>query len=707
MATHLSHSLDYLYRPRTVREFFRCGAQFLFGILKLFSFLFQSRPEILYANGIQACLYSVIPARILRIPLVWHVRDSRQYILVESVLAHAASQVVVPDSSLLSEYRNALLVRNSLAASACAGKRKDLGLSRIGFLGQITPRKGVHLAIQAFRQIVEDFPDITLEIAGSAPSAKDELYASELYKQVQADSSLRKRVRFLGYVSTPSKFLRQIDVLLVPSYSEPFGRVALEGMREGCIVIAAEVGGLKMSIRNGSNAFLFYPVNSNSLTLKLREVLSLNTKKIRHVQQMGFTSYSEHEAIAKSDTNQLAKKLQSLNRNKPDIGSPINIAVVIEATCGGTRQHIFDILSRIDIQEFNVTLIYSAERDDSFIIDLECFRRRGIHLKEVRMCREISPTSDAQAFLELMKIFFTSNFDVVHCHSSKAGFLGRVAAKIVGVSAIIYTPHAFAFSYRSFSLRGKLYLALERLASFFTDQFFFVSKSELRDCIKFRVGKKRHRILPPLQNVVDKERLHPTTSKSKIRHLLNIPNCSMVVGMVAHFRPQKGHRYFLEAIPPILERFPSITFLFAGEGPLLDEAMEWVKGRRLCENVIFKGSVDNPADLFSIIDIFVLSSLWEGLPYAILEAMHFSLPIVATRVPGTVDLIRNNSNGLLVQKEDSLGLAKAIIRLLESKDLRSRLGRKAKEDFSSMQEIGSWVSEYQSIYRLVSKRKWR
>lgn len=375
---------------------------------------------------------------------------------------------------------------------------------------------------------------------------------------------------------------------------------------------------------------------------------------------------------------------------------PKRVLEILEATTGGTRRHLYYLLKYLDPKRFSISLIYSNLRDPEFGKDLEEFRQIGITLHEVPMRREISPWSDLIALIKIMSVIHHGHFDLVHAHSSKAGFLGRVAARFLGIKAIVYSPHSFAFQYSTSSCRGGFYRWIERLTGYLHHCLLCVSEGERRIAIKKSITpSEKIEVIPNAIAVGD---LVPRRSSFEIRKQLCIGNDATVIGMVAHFRPQKGHRHFIDAMPQILQQCPQARFLIIGDGPLFKETQNHVRRLGVESAMIMTGNQEHPPDFYQIMDIFVLSSLWEGMPYAILEAMAMGLPVVATDIAGNNELVLDGQNGFLIPEMNSDAIASHVIRLIENPELQKRFGMESRRIFNKMPNIEEWTLRYTDLY---------
>jgi glycosyltransferase involved in cell wall biosynthesis len=212
-----------------------------------------------------------------------------------------------------------------------------------------------------------------------------------------------------------------------------------------------------------------------------------------------------------------------------------------------------------------------------------------------------------------------------------------------------------------------------------------------------------------IQNGINVERFSMSLSpeaERNLRQALGVEPDSLIILTVARLHPQKGHNYLVEAIPRILRDFPQARFLFVGEGGLRDELTRQVKKADLGEYVHFLGVRQDVPQLLAISDLFVLSSLWEGLPNSVLEAMAAGVPVIATNVDGTPEIINDGDVGILIPPADPSALAQAICRLLKDKPLRVSIAKAARErverKFSRDANTTAFIDLYQ---RLLEEKK--
>lgn len=362
----------------------------------------------------------------------------------------------------------------------------------------------------------------------------------------------------------------------------------------------------------------------------------------------------------------------------PDVEGRITVAHVLEATAGGTRQYLLDVCLGLPRERFAQTAIVSLERNPDFAEDLGALRAAGVQVEVVPMVREISPRADLAALRHLRDYFRESPFDIIHAHSSKAGMLARIAAwQARNPAARVYSPHAFAFTMSVSPWRRRLYLLLERLAGRLTDLLVCTCESERELAV-------RHRIVSPgraavVRTGVELRRFRPTGAGHRVREQLGLPERHRVVGTVGAMVEQKGHDLLVAAAPLVLERMPHTTFVIVGSGPLEDELRRAATRLGLGRRMVFLGQREDIPELLSAFDLFVMPSRWEGMPYALVEAMAVGVPALGTAIPGIVDLLEPGHTGWLSEPDSPEALAQAIITALNEEGQSAAMAAAARE----------------------------
>lgn len=279
--------------------------------------------------------------------------------------------------------------------------------------------------------------------------------------------------------------------------------------------------------------------------------------------------------------------------------------------------------------------------------------------------RQVNPILDPLAFWRLWREIRKSRPDIVHTHSSKAGFLGRLAARIAGVPHIVHTPHGHIFhAYFSGAATGA-FIALERMAARWTDRIITLSDEEARDHLQHQIGRPEQFITIP--SGVD---LAAVTAAPVVRLSPEGP----VVGTVARLVPVKGLQHLIDAAPAIVRRCPTARFLLVGDGEMRGGLERTVRSLGLGDRITFAGFREDVPAVLAGMDVFVLPSLNEGMGRVLVMAMALGKPIVATRVGGVPELLGDGEAGILVPPGDPSAIADAVSGLLADPRRASALG---------------------------------
>ena len=377
----------------------------------------------------------------------------------------------------------------------------------------------------------------------------------------------------------------------------------------------------------------------------------------------------------------------------------LRVVHIVEAFCGGILTHLRTILPRLATCDCEVSLICSLERDWPRLAEAaEEFRRAGVMVHVVKMTRAFHLWRDPASLVGLRRILTEGEFDVVHTHGSKAGALGRVAAKMAGIPVVVHTPHCFAFLRCPSPIAAYGYRATERALGRLTDVLIGVSQAEA-DVAR---GLK---ILPPdrcavvenaLDDVVHRPEQALPTRRIRLREYFGVREGQRVVTIVARLVAYKGIATFIEAAGACKAR--NAVFLLAGDGPLEGRLRHMLREAGLGEKVRLLGHVEAAEDLYEASDVVVSCSQAEGQSYALLEAMRAGRAIVATAAPGNRDLLEDGRTGCLVSPSPK-EIASAIDRLLADDDLLQRVGAAARCEFLARPTPREQARRLADLYR--------
>lgn len=338
------------------------------------------------------------------------------------------------------------------------------------------------------------------------------------------------------------------------------------------------------------------------------------------------------------------------------------------------------------------------------LIDL--VQRHGMEVKTFpSLVQPLHPLKDFQAILDLTGHLMTKRYQVVHTHNSKAGFIGRLAAKLARVPVIVHTVHGFAFHGQEPPWRRSLFRSLERLASHWCDQMIFISQPLIDWAVSEGIGCTGK--MATIYSGIEMERFHPVSvqEKHRLRAKWGLHEGDAVIGMVSKLWEGKGHAFLLRAFKEIKEEKPQAKLVIVGEGYLMESLKTLASRMELSEAVIFTGFLEDVPQIIATFDLAVLPSYFEGMGRVLLEAMAMEKPVVGTRVGGIPDLIEEGLNGYLVSPGNEKELAGAVLKILNDQDLALKMGQAGRKKMTERFSAESMVRSIEEVYIELLKRK--
>ncbi len=368
------------------------------------------------------------------------------------------------------------------------------------------------------------------------------------------------------------------------------------------------------------------------------------------------------------------------------------LQIITLSEWGGAQRVVFDLADNLNKEKFEVEVACSPGG-----LLVEKLRARNIKVYEIKnLVRRLSIIDDIKAFFALKKIIKKGKFDIVHCHSAKAGFLGRLSAKQAGVKKIFYTVHSWGFyNQKEYGLMEKTFIFLEKVSSVFTSRIICVANRVMADGVRRKIAKPKDFLL--IQNGID---FNVENKRDEIRKNYNIKSKEIVIGMVSRLAYPKAPLLFLQLAKEILKKEDNIKFVLVGSGPLAEKCHNFIERDKLEEKILLLGekSPVESRELFFVFDIFVLLSQFEGMPITILEAMFASLPVIASNVGGLPELIEKEKGGFLVRNNYFGEIKEVIDYLIKNPQARNQMGeynlQKAKTSFT----LERMINEYEKLF---------
>ncbi|MDQ7781102.1 MAG: glycosyltransferase family 4 protein [Planctomycetota bacterium] len=344
------------------------------------------------------------------------------------------------------------------------------------------------------------------------------------------------------------------------------------------------------------------------------------------------------------------------------------------------------------------------------------------------LVRDVSPADDLRALCGLCGIMRAGRFDVVHTHTSKAGFLGRAAASLVGVRTIVHSPHGHIFSPTGRipgvsdrpAMRSVFYW-IERLAARLAHHVACLSENEMKELSRLHIVRRHAASV--VRNAVDVERIEEELAacagrdvapadiraavRRTVRESLGVPQTDFVVGVAGRLTSEKAVDVVIRAVREILSGRSDCALIVAGDGPERPRLQELARSLGIEAKTRFLGMRRDLSRVLACLDVFVLPSLYEGFGLVILEAMAAGAPVIATRVGGVPEIVEDGVTGLLVPAAHPGALADAIWKVASDKSFARALADRAGSHVRRHFNMASMIDTVENLYFSLVERRGR
>jgi glycosyltransferase involved in cell wall biosynthesis len=350
---------------------------------------------------------------------------------------------------------------------------------------------------------------------------------------------------------------------------------------------------------------------------------------------------------------------------------------------GGLQQVVVNLCRAVDKNKFDVSALCLRDLG-AFASEIE---KMGI---KVFLLPQKKNGVDYFSFLKVAKILKREQIDIIHTHNTQPFIDGTIGALMSGVKTIVHTEHGRTFPDK------KRYMFAEWLMSHFAYKVVGVSENTAQNLIKYeRISPQK---VVSIINGVAGAHFDMAIDREKKRAELGIKNDGPILGVGARLVKLKGISYLLRAMPAIIERFPSVILVLAGGGDYENALRKEADILGIHKNTLFLGPRLDFPELLKFFDLFILPSLSEGLPMALLEAMAAGCPIIATNVGGIPMAIKHGENGSLIEPGNAHVLSSEIIKLLHDSELRNSYVKKGREVFMKNFSADVMIEKYQRLY---------
>jgi glycosyltransferase involved in cell wall biosynthesis len=382
---------------------------------------------------------------------------------------------------------------------------------------------------------------------------------------------------------------------------------------------------------------------------------------------------------------------------------PLRIAHVNANFFAGAGRITLQEALAVDQDAYSNTIL--APRRGSLFAQAEEAGLQVVALERMVPGRGISPRPQLEALRELTAQLRAGSYDLVHTHGAKCGVLGRLAGRQAGVRAVVHTLHGFPFHEFHSPVTRNALIAIERRLGRITDYFLSDGTFVASEAVRLRIAQpdRIRALISPI------ERVPPTTPERRreARRLLGLPQEALVVGTVARLAEQKAPLDMVDAFAA-LDR-PDVYMVWIGGGELRTKTEERIRAKGLEQRFLLVGERDDVPQLLPGLDMFALSSRWEGLPCSALEAMTCGIPVVATAVNSVPEIVISGRTGIVTRAKDPVSLARGLAYMLDNPRDAERMAAAARaqvEEHFEPARLGEELADaYETALRFGEQRE--
>lgn len=379
---------------------------------------------------------------------------------------------------------------------------------------------------------------------------------------------------------------------------------------------------------------------------------------------------------------------------------PKVLHIITRLILGGAQENTLFTVEGMDKDVYDVTLATGPALgpEGSLVRRAKKADIDFVVIPEMR--REVNPILDTVSLIKLYRLIKKERYDIVHTHSSKAGILGRLAAKIAGTKIIIHTIHGLPFYKYQNRLLNLFYILLEKWAALFTDKIIVVADAMTEQSLAVNLAPPEKFItIHSGMEIEQFASLRLDVKQLKIK--LGIPPEAPVVGKIARLSPLKGHEYLVEAARQIVDKVPQTRFLIVGDGILKATIIDSIEKAGLKDNFVFTGLVppEKIPELIQAMDMLVHVSLREGLARTLPQALASAKPVISFDVDGAREVVINDKTGYLIKAEDTAALAEKTIYLLSNPDKVAQMGLAGQQLVREAFTVEKMVGDIEKVYQ--------
>lgn len=367
------------------------------------------------------------------------------------------------------------------------------------------------------------------------------------------------------------------------------------------------------------------------------------------------------------------------------------LQLITELDIGGAEKVLLSLVRKLDKDKYNIMVGYMKGEGNL----VEDFREAGVKVFNLKMRTRV----DVRAVIRLYRLLKKENIKIIHTHLIQADICGFLAGKGAGVPVIISTKHGP----NEFRKRFSIPVWLDGIFGNHSDRIFAVSQAVKDFLMEWeKISKDKFTVI---NNGIDLEEFNIDIDIPRKKEELGLSLSSKVVGSVGRLDECKGYMFFLKAMPKILEHVPEARFIFVGEGPLRSKLEKMSRELKVEQNIIFLGVRRDIPEILSAMDLFVLPSIVEGFGIVLLEAMAMGKPVIASRVGGIPEIVKDGVTGILVEPASPSDLASSIVKLLKDPLEAKRIGEAGREEVKRRFTAEAMTQKIELVYNEIFNLK--
>jgi glycosyltransferase involved in cell wall biosynthesis len=361
------------------------------------------------------------------------------------------------------------------------------------------------------------------------------------------------------------------------------------------------------------------------------------------------------------------------------------LLVYYEPIASGQTTHVFSLAKKLDRRKYQIEIIIPNRLSLSVIPSLSS----EVKITPLPIQKVIWKFQALSYFKQAVREHPNT---IVHIHSQEAGIIGRPLTKVFGGKLIFYTPQTIDIQRKQYY---RLYIYIERILAKLTDHILSVNEADRRRLLSWGISPKK---VDTVYNGIDLDEFYQAEDQGKIRNSLQLQENTPLIMQIGRLSIQKSPLNFVEGARIILTKLPKVQFVMVGSGPLSTMVKKRIRDLGLERKIILAGAHKQAFRLIPAADIVTLTSLWEGTPYSLLEAMAWQKPVVATSVNGCPEVVSNRETGLLVPPNDPDQWASAVMEVISNPSMAETFGKAGRRLVEEKFTITRMVQSISDLY---------